>query len=389
LNAVKSILSALATVDQDQLQRIQSYLLPHKVVPQASLGNPEAHSNYEIPESMLDDEGNLSMFVGQDEPSPGKFLVCDDATENYNDYQSIEPLIPMPQRLTSGQLRSGDSYSEGCASPSECSTQCSEDLIVNSLRQVKRKRFSITPIERLQSHNTSKRVRMASQSVTETQVSAENQPDSEPVIQADDPEPISASSPSASHFLRSQNRLRARFGENSDYKLTSDQIIDVIEAGDSFLRDNPSEFVTSSLRDCTVTSCNTNVPYPTSDGTLIEKLFKCLRTAEILDERSLVDPIRLRIARILLFWYYEQLCETYSQDRSQKCSRGKGKASLVTDRLIEELYKGETPCSEILLKKVRTSVQWNKQIGKRWAKLISYMGPGFLLVCCPNLVKRV
>ncbi|KAF2804415.1 uncharacterized protein BDZ99DRAFT_362809, partial [Mytilinidion resinicola] len=78
---------------------------------------------------------------------------------------------------------------------------------------------------------------------------------------------------------------------------------------------------------------------PTQDGTITERLFKGFHYAEILEKGSVVDPVRLRVARIVLYHYYEQLCidlRNNSNMLSQR-SRGRNTASIATDKILEEM----------------------------------------------------
>jgi hypothetical protein len=192
----------------------------------------------------------------------------------------------------------------------------------------------------------------------------------------------------ASHYLRSYDALTSKYGENTDSGLKPAQVINAIKVGDSFLLDNPVEFVTTYLENCRAGIWNTPVLCPPLNGSINENLFKSFRCAEILDQRTVVDPIRLRVARVLLFWYYEQLhnelCGT--PEVLSRCSPGRDTASIVTDMLQEEIFhlqKGQ--CSEQEWQKRRASLQKQKQIGKRWSTLISCIGPGLLLICSPDL----
>ena len=167
------------------------------------------------------------------------------------------------------------------------------------------------------------------------------------------------------------------------------QVIIAIKVGDSFLLNNPVEFVTTYLENCRAGIWKTPVLCPPLDGSLNEKLFKSFHCAEILDQRTTVDPIRLRVARILFFWYYEQLHNELCGNAEvlSRCSPGRDTASIITDILQEEIFhlqKGQ--CSSQEWQKRRASSQKQKQIGKRWSMLINCAGPGLLLICSCNLV---
>jgi len=206
-------------------------------------------------------------------------------------------------------------------------------------------------------------------------------------VQIDNPETIDSAN-TGSHYVRSFEALTSKYGENTDYDLKPAQVIEVIKAGDAFLREDCVDFITSYLEDCRDGLWNTPVLYPPLNGSLTENLFKSFHCAEILNQRIAVDPIRLQVARILLFWYYEQLYkELYSNpELSSRRSRGRDTASIATDILIEEIFHGQKGQRDPQVwKRRRTSLQKQKQIGKRWSTLISCIGPGFLLICNPDL----
>jgi hypothetical protein len=125
------------------------------------------------------------------------------------------------------------------------------------------------------------------------------------------------------------------------------------------------------------------VPDPTSRCSLTEKLFRSFRCAEILGQRSVVDPVRLRMARVLLYQYCEQL-HKYTQMLSQR-SRGRGVSSVVIDKILEEMYPQGKHHDPQTLKRRRDLLKKHKKIGKRWCMLIHYIGPGLLLICSSEL----
>jgi hypothetical protein len=146
-------------------------------------------------------------------------------------------------------------------------------------------------------------------------------------------------------------------------------IIKVIEVGDSFLREDAASFVSFHLsQNQNSLWCHLVVSNPTANGPLTEKLFKSFHCAEILEQQSAVYPIRLRIARVLLYWYYEQLCiDTYTnQTLLSRHPRGRNTASTATDKLLEEIYHShKDQDNQQVWKRHRTSLQRHKQIRKK------------------------
>ena len=210
-------------------------------------------------------------------------------------------------------------------------------------------------------------------------------------VQTENSETMDHANPGC-HYVRSFEALTSKYGENTDHDLKPAQVIEVIKAGDTFLREDCVDFITSYLEDCRDGLWNTPVPCPPLNGSLTENLFKSFHCAEILDQRIAVDPIRLRVMRILLFRYYEQLCkESYSNpELLSRRSRGRDTASIATDILVEEIFHGQKGQRDPQVwKRRRTSLQKQKQIGKRWSTLISCIGPGFLLICSPDLATHM
>lgn len=245
----------------------------------------------------------------------------------------------------------------------------------------------------LRLHSTTKRARRTSDTTkaqpNSTAVNAQSRNKS--FVQTENPETIDYAN-TGSHYVRSFQALTSKYGENTDHDLKPTQVIEVIKAGDTFLREDCVDFITSYLEDCRDGLWNTPVPCPPLNGSLTENIFKSFHCAEIFDQRIAVDPIRLRVMRILLFRYYEQLCkESYSDPGLlSRRSRGRDTASIATDILVEEIFHGQKGQRDPQVwKRRRTSLQKQKQIGKRWSTLISYIGPGFLLICSPDLATHM
>ena len=82
---------------------------------------------------------------------------------------------------------------------------------------------------------------------------------------------------------------------------------------------------------------------PITAGPLTERLFKSFHYAELLKRRTVINPIRLRIIRILLYWYYEQLCISAHINSSMlnRRSRERNIASIVIEKLLENIYHSD------------------------------------------------
>jgi hypothetical protein len=195
-----------------------------------------------------------------------------------------------------------------------------------------------------------------------------------------------------SHYLQSFNTLTYRFGNGTKHDLNPSSIIKIIKIGDSFLRDDAVSFVSSHLG-----GVQNNlwyqpiVPDPTTNSSLTEKLFKSFCCTGILEQRSALDPIRLRIARILLYQYSEQL---YKDSHSKqhilnRRSRGRDTTSAAIDQILEEMYTGEEQHDPETWRKRRNLLKRHKKIGRRWCILIRYIGSGLLVMCSSELATHM
>ncbi|KAF2182655.1 hypothetical protein K469DRAFT_496705, partial [Zopfia rhizophila CBS 207.26] len=76
------------------------------------------------------------------------------------------------------------------------------------------------------------------------------------------------------------------------------------------------------------------------EGSLEEKLIRGFQCAEILEKRLTVDPVRLRMVRLLLYRHYSQLCCDVGRNPEllSRRSRGRDTASIAIDALLEQIY---------------------------------------------------
>jgi hypothetical protein len=116
-------------------------------------------------------------------------------------------------------------------------------------------------------------------------------------------------------------------------------------------------------------------------------MLKSLNCAETLERDSVVDPVKLRMARVLLYYYFEQMCIELNRERSLcNLSSGLGIATVAKDAVLETMYgcRMEKLAPEIR-KKCGNSFAWHTRIGKRWSYVASHVGIGILLTCSRNL----
>ncbi|KAF1974403.1 hypothetical protein BU23DRAFT_414183, partial [Bimuria novae-zelandiae CBS 107.79] len=79
---------------------------------------------------------------------------------------------------------------------------------------------------------------------------------------------------------------------------------------------------------------------PTTGRSVTKRMLMSLRCAETVEHDSAMDPVRLRIARIFLYHYFEQ--KRLSIDKNlnlvNRLSQGKDRASVALDIILEDMY---------------------------------------------------
>jgi hypothetical protein len=185
------------------------------------------------------------------------------------------------------------------------------------------------------------------------------------------------------HWLHSYDQLNYLFGG------THDELCNTIKLGDSFLREDACKFISLfyqkwNLKDPWSRLLMNN---PTSRAPLTERVLKSLNCAITLESDSIVDPVKLRIARVLLHHYFEQMCIELDKERSQcNLSSGLGVATVAKNAVLETVYgcRMENLTLE-QRKKCEHRFAWHTQVGKRWSYVASHLGIGILLTCSRNL----
>jgi hypothetical protein len=190
-----------------------------------------------------------------------------------------------------------------------------------------------------------------------------------------------------SRLCRVHVTLAAMFGNKTQHWLTQDSIEEIIRLGDCFLRVDIISFLEFFRHTWPADGLWDRQPLskPTHGQTRIEKLLESVRCADILECDSAIDSVRLRMARVILYHHYEQLCIDLSTDKQLRgqLSSGRNKASLATDMIFRAVYgpAHEEQVNEDTLKQYRGRLQNHKKVGKRWCMLASHLGLGILLVC--------
>lgn len=124
----------------------------------------------------------------------------------------------------------------------------------------------------------------------------------------------------------------------------------------------------------------------------MEKPLSGFYCAKILEHSYVVDPVKLRISRVLLYHYFKRLytdLQTNSSTSGQR-PRGKTTASIATDQVLDKLYSAYNELFRPQTRKQRRhSLQRHKRLGKRWSIIATYLGLGILLTCSPSLETQM
>ncbi|KAH8432849.1 uncharacterized protein LDX57_010479 [Aspergillus melleus] len=107
-----------------------------------------------------------------------------------------------------------------------------------------------------------------------------------------------------------------------------------------------------------------------------------------LEPRMGDDPIRNRAALIQLHTEYENINQT-EECGDGPTRRGRGHASLIVDRLLDEIHPEWSTCDEQRRSNLRARFHNRKRFGKRWAVLTRHLGPAVLFLCSRKLEKMV
>ena len=184
------------------------------------------------------------------------------------------------------------------------------------------------------------------------------------------------------HWTHTHNQLVSIYGEPFD------NIVSIVKLGDSAFRDDAASFIKDLCSKWDQEGVWSRLPLsnPATGGSLVERMLQSLQCAEIIECDATVDPVRLKMARILLHHYYEQTHIALEQDPSlsSRLCQGKRPAGVATDIILERMY-GTTEIS----KRRRNSLEWHKRIGKRWSYVASYLGVGIVLTCSRSLETHV
>jgi hypothetical protein len=178
------------------------------------------------------------------------------------------------------------------------------------------------------------------------------------------------------------------------YPSVQKHISSIIELGDNFLREDVVTFLKSFCRRWSKTkTCNRPALRSVAgNNSRMKSLLSGYYHAEAFKCRSVVDRLKLRFLRILLYHDFEELCIEIQNDVTNYglLPGGQNIASVATSKILDEFsraytWDGNTQISE----QRRQSFRRHKLIGRRWSILASHLGLGIFLTCSSELETRL
>lgn len=206
---------------------------------------------------------------------------------------------------------------------------------------------------------------------------------------------LSDSSPAVDNPLQFRAAFQAMttaFGSADHSVLTPAKIIEVIRIGDACIRRDAHHFMSSHLQPVLAKVwCQDDTGDPTIHNSLAEMGFHSFRCAEVLSARSVIDPLRLQCARLLLYQYAEQLSQDFSRDALMLNGRSRGRdvSSVAIDTILELTYPPQCLGDPQMRMRCRRSLLKHKMVGKRWSIMARHIGTGLLLIFSSTLATAL
>jgi len=191
----------------------------------------------------------------------------------------------------------------------------------------------------------------------------------------------------ASHYEISFCTLRSHYGELTCCRLSDARIIEVIKTGDACIVNNSADF--SKIEKFVIDLWNSSgIHNPTYGCGTIDVIIQSLNCAEMLERRTRINPIRLRMFQLLLYQCYDQVTREVYHNRETLSSIDSVKKSetVAVDTLTKDVFgckEGEPDLQT--WKKRRKLLRKHGQIGKGWNSLVEHIGAGMLLICSDKL----
>ncbi|KFX96097.1 hypothetical protein O988_05481 [Pseudogymnoascus sp. VKM F-3808] len=168
---------------------------------------------------------------------------------------------------------------------------------------------------------------------------------------------------------------------------------EVVQAAKSLIRENLQQFLNTFLPLWQNQGLwgNTNVELLVDSGTSHERLESAYRCLTRLRQRMADDPVRSRMASIVLHREFHAACLMLKGKGSAQKStaissqRGRGLATPVIDYTLRRIYKDFDRLPSLRQKELRAEFHDNKRFGKRWERLANSIGYGILIVCSKSV----
>ncbi|KAL4977329.1 hypothetical protein BDW66DRAFT_38719 [Aspergillus desertorum] len=124
------------------------------------------------------------------------------------------------------------------------------------------------------------------------------------------------------------------------------------------------------------------------------KLEQAYRVVCQINSRMSDDLVRDRMGLIRLHLEYTEMHRLRRHASSSSGNRttstvGRGDASHVIDRILENIHEGWSTLDQTRRAELRAKFHERKKYGKRWSQLADGLGPGILLICSTKLANAV
>ncbi|KAH8782168.1 hypothetical protein BGZ57DRAFT_926153 [Hyaloscypha finlandica] len=140
-----------------------------------------------------------------------------------------------------------------------------------------------------------------------------------------------------SPFVQAFGHLTSLFGTT----VSPDRLIIVIKTGDTLVRDDAVPFLTDQLPLWRGMWHKSSLLMPTSSDSITDRFVKVSRYLAIINERSVMDRIRVLLHRVLQYQFYLRFLEEVKQrvkDPEVKRKRGIRDAAYAMNHLLAKLY---------------------------------------------------
>ena len=180
------------------------------------------------------------------------------------------------------------------------------------------------------------------------------------------------------------NALTSAFKTNTEQSISDESIMRVMNASNAIIRHDVMEFLIKWFPKWQ----KHGLWHYSSSVAAVKGLTatKCLQEAYNnvikLESQMTNNPIRYRMALIILHWAYIRICTTVKSDTyDKKRKRGQGDASSAVNIVLKKAHVNWDSLSLKEQGKHRSTFHNKKRFGQRWLNLAESIGFGVLLVC--------